>query len=414
MRLYFANRYNCTAARVARVFDVSIDGTPVLADYDIAADVGHAVGTMKAFTITSDGTVDIDFRHVVENPLVNAIEIVEAGTTPGPLPTGSDDIVARWFDGTTPGGETVIDRGGLEWSKVRGAFMVGGTLYYGYPDTAGAYSLYRRTFNGTAFGPATALDPYNDPAWSDVQTGSGQTYRGARPSFYSQLATVSGMFFSAGRIYYTRNGLQPLYSRPFSLDSGVVGWSESRAATTGFSGVSGMFLSGSDLYTADGATGQLSRRSFTGGVPSGAPVPVGGDADWNARALFIGPGGPPPGGGNQAPDAGFTSSCTELACSFTDISTDDTGIASRSWTFGDGGTSTEQNPSHTYGVGQHVLGDPHRDRHQRPPELRDAVGHRECADLGDLVPWRRVRRPSGGGERVGEPAGGRCRPVTGW
>ncbi len=347
VRLYFANRYDGTADPGTRVFDVNIDGTPVLAGYDIAADVGHAVGTMKAFTITSDGTVDIDFRHVVENPLINAIEIVEAGGTT-PTPVGSDDIVARWFDGTTPGGEAVGDRGGLEWSRVRGAFMVGGTLYYGYPDAGGLYSLYRRTFNGTTFGPATALDPYNDPAWSEVQTGSGQTYRGARPTFYSQLATVSGMFFSAGRIYYTRNGLQPLYSRPFSLDSLVVGAQESQAAATGFSGVAGMFLSGTDLYTADGATGLLSRRTFTGGVPSGAPVPVGGDSDWNARALFIGPGAPPPGGGNQAPDAGFTSNCTGLTCTFTDSSTDDVGIASRSWTFGDGDTSTQTNPSHTY------------------------------------------------------------------
>jgi subtilisin family serine protease len=59
-----------------------------------------------------------------------------------------------------------------------------------------------------------------------------------------------------------------------------------------------------------------------------------------------GGGGPPP---NQAPTAAFTFSCTYLDCTFTDGSTDSDGsIASRSWTFGDGGASTETNPSHSF------------------------------------------------------------------
>lgn len=58
------------------------------------------------------------------------------------------------------------------------------------------------------------------------------------------------------------------------------------------------------------------------------------------------------GGGNIAPTANFTSSCTGLSCTFTDASTDSDGtIASWSWNFGDGGTSTVQNPSHSYAAG---------------------------------------------------------------
>jgi PKD repeat protein len=52
---------------------------------------------------------------------------------------------------------------------------------------------------------------------------------------------------------------------------------------------------------------------------------------------------------NVPPTAGFTSSCTDLDCTFTDQSTDSDGsVVSWSWDFGDGGTSTSQNPSHSY------------------------------------------------------------------
>ena len=64
---------------------------------------------------------------------------------------------------------------------------------------------------------------------------------------------------------------------------------------------------------------------------------------------WIGGGSPPP---NSPPTAGFTFSCTGLACSFTDTSTDlDGTIATRNWAFGDGATSSATNPSHTYAAG---------------------------------------------------------------
>ncbi|MFF2850866.1 collagenase [Streptomyces sp. NPDC058001] len=53
--------------------------------------------------------------------------------------------------------------------------------------------------------------------------------------------------------------------------------------------------------------------------------------------------------GNQPPTASFSAAVSGLTASFTDASTDSDGtIASRSWNFGDGGTSTAANPSKTY------------------------------------------------------------------
>jgi len=53
---------------------------------------------------------------------------------------------------------------------------------------------------------------------------------------------------------------------------------------------------------------------------------------------------PPP----QTPIAGFDFSINKLQVQFSDQSLDDQGIVSHSWAFGDGATSQQQNPQHTY------------------------------------------------------------------
>jgi PKD repeat protein len=54
---------------------------------------------------------------------------------------------------------------------------------------------------------------------------------------------------------------------------------------------------------------------------------------------------PPP---NTPPTAGFSQTCHGFTCSFTDASTDDGTVKGWSWHFGDGGSATGQNPSHTF------------------------------------------------------------------
>jgi xanthomonalisin len=66
-------------------------------------------------------------------------------------------------------------------------------------------------------------------------------------------------------------------------------------------------------------------------------------------AADIGGGSPPT---NVPPVANFSDSVSNLVVNFTDSSSDSDGsIASRSWNFGDGATSTATNPSHTYAAG---------------------------------------------------------------
>jgi subtilase family serine protease len=101
------------------------------------------------------------------------------------------------------------------------------------------------------------------------------------------------------------------------------------------------------LYDATGGSNGSCTPSVlcTGGTGWDGPTGLGTP---NGLAAFGGTSG----GGTTTPTAGFTSSCTNLACSFTDTSTDTGGnITGWSWTFGDGGASTAQSPSHTYGSG---------------------------------------------------------------
>lgn len=61
--------------------------------------------------------------------------------------------------------------------------------------------------------------------------------------------------------------------------------------------------------------------------------------------------GPDQSGGpsNLAPNAKFSSECAALRCDFRDNSSDDVGITSWSWLFGDAAESSEQSPVHKYG-----------------------------------------------------------------
>ena len=60
-----------------RVFDVKVENQLFLDDLDLAKTPGHLVGGMFEWRgAVSDGTIDIDFAHVIENPLINGVEII--------------------------------------------------------------------------------------------------------------------------------------------------------------------------------------------------------------------------------------------------------------------------------------------------------------------------------------------------
>jgi Malectin domain/PKD domain len=364
VRLYFANRYSGTSQAGQRVFNVNLNGDQVLNNYDIVADTGDQTGTMKSFDITvpSDGTyngdVDIALTHAgADNPLVNGIEILRSGSSAGTTGTtgGASDLAYRAYSGNQIGPLTTVANTGVDWSTTRGAFMVGSTIFYG--STSGDF--YRATFTGSTVGTPVAIDPYDDPTWDNVQTGSGQTYQGAKSGFYSEIPNVTGAFYSDGRMYYSLLGQSTLFWRYFTPDSGTIGGTEFTVTGGDFSNTAGEFLSGSTLYYANRGDGTLHTLSFSNGGTNGAnpSVSAASDAtvsgpsvdgnDWRARGLFAyGKASFP----DKPPVASATASCTNLSCSFNGSSSSDPdgSVASYSWNFGDGSVATGEFPTHGY------------------------------------------------------------------
>ncbi|MCZ7440760.1 malectin domain-containing carbohydrate-binding protein [Micromonospora sp. WMMC241] len=293
VRLYLANRYAGTATAGKRKFNVSIDGVQKLSNFDPVAAIGATnKGSMRAFAVTSDGNVDIDFGRVLENPLVQGIEIVKL--PPVPPATTVDSITKRSYDGATGVGNamSVPNSDDTRWSEVKGAFWVGGDLFYGVGG-----DLHKRSFDGSEFGAAKKVDPYHDAKWDKILTGSapeGQTYAGMTVNFSAELPNVTAMFYKSGRVYYTLAGQSALFWRGFAPDTGTVGAERATVTgTTGFADAAGLFLDGDKLYVVSRSTGNLSSMDWADGAPTGSATLRSGpgvdDVDWRGTAVFVGP-----------------------------------------------------------------------------------------------------------------------------
>ena len=102
VHLFFMNNSNNTDQVGERVFDVSLEGSTWLEDYDIIADVGHKTGVMKSTQVqVVDGVLNIEFGREVENPIISAIEILgppqndftgELAVTPQPMHFFSTEV----------------------------------------------------------------------------------------------------------------------------------------------------------------------------------------------------------------------------------------------------------------------------------------------------------------------------------
>jgi len=80
VRLHFAEIYSGTASVGARVFDVMVEGQLALSNHDIFSVVGFEAANIESLqTNVTDGVLDVQFVHNIENPTLCAIEVFTAG-----------------------------------------------------------------------------------------------------------------------------------------------------------------------------------------------------------------------------------------------------------------------------------------------------------------------------------------------
>lgn len=194
------------------------------------------------------------------------------GTSPGALlrrPVRASGAPSA-APSTVNTGTTTVD-----WSTLRGAFLLNGTLIYGLPDGG----LHSRTFNKTtgALGAETTVDLHDDPD------------DGGRIPF--AIADLTGLFYDTAthRIYYTVLGDARLFYRYFIPESLVVGAQTFVAETNGvsFASAAGTTLAGGRIIFGSSAKGTLSSAPFAGGRVTGAPKLLSIDGTWKSRAMFV-------------------------------------------------------------------------------------------------------------------------------
>jgi hypothetical protein len=163
----------------------------------------------------------------------------------------------------------------MDWSSVRGAFLLNGTLYYGLPDGG----MYKRTFNKAtgAIGAQRVVNLYDDP-------DTGQRIPFA-------IANMTGMFYDPAthRIYYTVLGDARLFYRYFTPESDVVGAQTFQAETGGvsFASAAGMTLASGRILYGSSADGSLRSVSFADGRVTGSPTVTSSDGTWRYRAIMV-------------------------------------------------------------------------------------------------------------------------------
>lgn len=100
----------------ARVFNVKLNGTVVLQNFDIFAVVGANVAVVEAFnTVVTNGSMAIEFDKLVGNPKINAIEI---------LPLTGQPLLTLKF--SYPDGTPVS--GALHYAMSTSLLTLGGSL----------------------------------------------------------------------------------------------------------------------------------------------------------------------------------------------------------------------------------------------------------------------------------------------
>jgi len=234
--------------------------------------------------------------------------------------------------------------------------------------TVDAASIHLNTLN--VGGPYSCFGLLRDWSQDQVtwnQANAGSSWGAAGAEALSDRDILELCTFNAGS-----TGPMTIYLNAEGVDL-VQSWVDGSAANNGIIFADSVSSNGADFDSSESASATSRPR---------------------LEVVYTVPVDPP----NQPPTAGFTESCDQLDCTFSDASTDSDGsVANWSWNFGDGGTSTMQNPSHSYAtdggytVGLTVLdneGASHEHTHlvsvSLPPPVSDVVADADLFGAGTV------------------------------
>jgi subtilase family serine protease len=335
--------------------DTSGDGEWDLDTQDIVGIAGGVKSIYLYDTPTlSDADLTADFNRAVTDDLVKVINVSIGGCETGAESGGvaeDDNIfqqaVAQGQTFSISTGDSGADEcgdGGItpSWpADSQYVVAVSGTELFTSGTTWGGETVWNELASGegaTGGSPST-FEP--QPSWQNgVGKNAGNTHRGLGDIAFDGDP-------NSGAIVIVDGANQQIGGTSLSSPLFVGVWARALAtkSTLGFAAPL-IYSDAASNYSAD-------FHDVTSGNNSGETAATGWDYPSGFGSVnianfvsHVAGGG---GGTNNPPVASFTDTVSGLTANFTDTSTDSDGtIASHSWTFGDGGTSTAANPSHTY------------------------------------------------------------------
>lgn len=240
----------------------------------------------------------------------------------------------------------------IDWLNANGQKPAAVNMSLGYGDVQSLRDAVTESVNTYGFNYAVAagnghwlfgtpLDACNEsPAGALAANTVGATDSNDDEAYFSNYGTCVDIL--APGVSVT--------AADYSSTTGSATYSGTSMAAPHVAGAIALYLTANSSASPSQVSQALKDNASANKIALHSSSQSGGTPNLLLYTAFIGSGGGGGGGDeNVAPTANFTYECTDLACSFTDTSTDSDGfIAGWSWAFGDDDTSTLQNPSHTY------------------------------------------------------------------